>query len=197
MPSPASAHRLNVFAWLDNDRILVECNFGGKHPAANADVTVLDDTDQKELVKGKTDNQGQFSFPAPAVARQGHGLAISVNAGQGHKGEWTMSASELYAAASLTAGFDSAAIKERHELAEPDADSSTPHAVPAMPGSQLTDAQMRSLLHSALEQHLAPIRRQLAEQAAKGPGLEEIIGGIGWIMGLAGIFLYFKSRKNP
>ena len=32
--------------------------------------------------------------------------------------------------------------------------------------------------------------------AAKEPGLRDIVGGLGWIMGLVGIGLYF-SRRRP
>lgn len=195
LPGQADAHRLNVFAWLENDQILVECNFGEKRPAANAAVTIVDDTDQKELLHGKTNAEGKYSFAVPDIIRQGHGLIISVNAGQGHVGEWAMNASELYAAAALTAGFDAAALKEKeqdhvHLRATPIQPGSVP-----MPGSQLDKEHMRSLLHAALEQHLAPIQRQLAAQSAKGPSMSEIIGGIGWIIGLVGTALYFKARK--
>lgn len=200
IPTSANAHRLNVFAWLENDKILVECNFGEKHPAVNAKVNVTDEATQKELLHGTTNDNGRFAFQVPEVIRQGHGLIITVNAGEGHLGKWTMDASELYAAAALTAGFDAATIEDQ-QREHIRLRSATTQNIPtqatnlATPGSQISQAQMRSLLHSALEQHLGPIHRQLAAQAAKGPTLAEIIGGLGWIIGLVGIALYFKSRR--
>lgn len=182
-PESASAHRLNVFAWLENNKILVECNFGENRPAANATVTVLDDSNQKELLRGKTDANGKFAFAVSDVVRHGHGLVISASAGQGHMGKWTMDAQELNA--------DQYKAKEREHLQATPIQSETaaPH------GSQVSDEQLRLLINAALDQHLGPISRQLAAQAAKGPSIAEIIGGIGWIMGFAGIALYFKSRK--
>ena len=49
-------------------------------------------------------------------------------------------------------------------------------------------------LDTALDQKLAPVRRMLSEQTQKGPGLQEIIGGLGWILGLVGLAAWFKSR---
>lgn len=111
--SPAMAQGISVFAWLENDHILVQCDTAPNDPAKSATVKILDSTDKKELASGKTNSEGRFSFPVPEVVRQGHGLLLFADAGQGRSGEWTMSASEIYSAASLAAGFDEAAIQAR------------------------------------------------------------------------------------
>ena len=54
---------------------------------------------------------------------------------------------------------------------------------------------MRAIVNAALDAKLGPIRRDLAAQVNAGPGIQEIIGGIGWILGLVGIGLYFKGRR--
>lgn len=201
--APASAHGLNVYAWLENDKILVQCDFGQGRPAMHTEVTVFDSVDRKELVRGTTNNQGRFEFAVPAVIRDGHGLTIVADAGQGHRGEWSMDAAEIYAAASLTAGFDAAAIKENQ------ADHVHVSLVPASPpvprtgsiaiqGSQASASpeQLRNMVAETLELKLAPIRQEIAKRSSSGPGMVEIIGGIGWIIGLVGIALYFRSRKS-
>ena len=58
----------------------------------------------------------------------------------------------------------------------------------------LSPQELEQLLSAALEQKLAPIRHMLAEQYNAGPSLRDIIGGLGWLMGLAGLAAYFKSR---
>ena len=55
--------------------------------------------------------------------------------------------------------------------------------------------QVRAIVNAALDAKLGPIRRDLAAQVNAGPGIQEIIGGIGWILGLVGIGLYFKGRR--
>lgn len=64
------------------------------------------------------------------------------------------------------------------------------------PQSALTRADVEEVVGTLLDARLAPIRRALLEQDQRGPGLQEIIGGIGWIFGLVGIAAYFKSRPR-
>lgn len=199
MANAAAAHRLNVFAWLENDHIIVECGFGDNRPARAANVAVIDSDTKKELVRGVTNEAGQFTFTVPQVVREGHGLLIDVNAGEGHHGEWSMDASELYAAASLTAGFDEAAIAaggNRQAHAHIRVAPSGGGANMAMPVAPLGGDEARSIINEILESKLAPIRKELAARNAAGPSMAEIIGGIGWIIGLVGIALYFKSRRS-
>ena len=51
-------------------------------------------------------------------------------------------------------------------------------------------------MDAALERHLAPLRRDLAAGSEAGPGLRDIVGGLGWIMGLVGAGLYFSRRRS-
>ena len=55
---------------------------------------------------------------------------------------------------------------------------------------------MRAIVNAALDAKLGPIRRDLAAQVNAGPDIQEIIGGIGWSLGLVGIGLYFKGRRG-
>lgn len=193
--APVFSHGLNIFAWLENDSILVQCDFGQNRPAPNAAVAVYDNVDRQELAHGVTDKQGRYSFPVPGVIRHGHGLLIVADAGQGHRGEWSMDASELYAAASLTAGFDEAALRAQGQDAGHVHVQTTPIGAPMVQGP-VTQDQVRNIVQEALELKLAPIRQQIAATSSSGPSLAEIIGGIGWILGLVGIAFYFKARKS-
>ncbi len=51
-------------------------------------------------------------------------------------------------------------------------------------------------LNALLDARLSPLRRQLAELRTEGPGVREIVGGMGWFVGLAGLALYFRSRRR-
>lgn len=218
--SPAFAHRVNVYAWLDNDHVIVECNFGKDKPARAAEVTISDSDTKAELLKGKTNDSGIFTFTVPEVIRKGHGLVIDVNAGEGHHNQWTMDASELYAAASLTAGFDQAAIDSAGQPGG-DANNSHPQNPPAsalketssgaenIPFTQsaspatrqqqsisLTPEELKKIIHEAVESQIAPLRQQIAKQLAGSPSIIEIIGGLGWILGIVGIILFYRSRHT-
>jgi len=53
-------------------------------------------------------------------------------------------------------------------------------------------SEVEAIVHRELE----PVKRMLAELSQSGPGVTEIVGGIGYIIGLFGIVAYMKSRKS-
>lgn len=181
----AQAHRVNIFAWLEGDTIVTECGFRRNAPVKGGSVTVLDDTNGEELLRGTTDDGGRFSFPVPQAARNGHGLSIRINAGEGHQNEWHMAASEFTAL--LPAGAQTLP-------ATPPAQAPARAEKPAE-HRPLTREELNAALHEALERQLAPLRRTLAERSEEGPRLQDVIGGLGWIMGLVGMGLYFTRRR--
>ncbi len=54
------------------------------------------------------------------------------------------------------------------------------------------------LTPAMLEEKLAPLRRELRRlrAAAERPGLTEVLGGIGYIVGLLGLAAYMRHRKK-
>lgn len=201
LPAPARAHRVNIFAWLEGDSVMVECGFNRSSPVKNGLITVFDVMDGKELLHGHTDDNGRFSFPVPTAARAGHGLRIQIAAGEGHQNDWTMDASEFSGAAAPTASpLEKVDGAGRPQGAADSATAAAPSA-PAAPaltrtGPPATPDEVRAIVNAALDAKLGPIRRDLAAQVNAGPSLRDIIGGIGWILGLAGIGLYFKGRRG-
>ncbi len=204
LPAPALAHRVNIFAWLEGDSVMVECGFNRSSPVKNGLITVFDATDGKELLQGHTDDNGHFNFPVPSAARAGHGLRIRIAAGEGHQNDWTMDASEFSGAAAPTASpTEKVEGADRTQGAADSATTAAPSApavlsAPALTqtGPAATPDEVRAIVNAALDAKLGPIRRDLAAQANAGPSLRDIIGGIGWILGLAGIGLYFKGRRG-
>lgn len=205
-PAGALAHRVNIFAWPEGDKILVECGFNRSSPVRDGLVTVYDAADGAELLRGRTDAQGRFAFPVPDAMRRGHGLRIEVNAGEGHVNVWTMEASEIAGAEALSAGPGEASGQADAPAAAPAPASSATAgtgAAPAPPGAPrwardlpVTAPEVRAIVTEALNTGLAPLRRELAALSAPGPTLRDIIGGLGWLMGLAGIACYALARRR-
>lgn len=188
----AVAHRLNVYAWLENNNVIVECNFGKDRPAINSVVKIFDTETKKELAHGQTNDKGQYIFRIPESTEDGHGLTIEVLAGEGHRGEWQMEAAELKAAEKLAAGFEAESMTTQSEGNAPlfQADSHP------LQGAALTAEHVRGIVNEAMEMHLAPIRQQIAKNSREGITIMEIVGGLGWIAGFVGIALYFRSRQK-
>ena len=61
----------------------------------------------------------------------------------------------------------------------------------------MASEQISMVVEKALDSRLKPIIKTLAKiQEERGPGFTEIIGGVGYIFGLMGLILYFKSRRK-
>lgn len=181
LASQAAAHRVNVFAFVDGPEIQVECGFNRGAPVKGGEVKVLAEQGGAVLLSGQTDAEGLFRFPVPEGARGG-GLLIRVNAGEGHQGEWLISAAALAQSAS---GEASPPALKAPAVPEKNAESLS-----------LSPGELEEIINAALERKIAPLREMLAEQYRAGPSWREIIGGIGWLVGLAGLAAYFRSRRG-
>jgi nickel transport protein len=186
----AEAHRVNVFAWLSGDTVYVESKFsGGKH-VKGGQIMVLD-PQGNTLLSGLTDNQGEFSFKLP----QKTDVTIVVNAGEGHRGQWTLRASEMDAVSSPGHTHTEAAQPLNSE-SEPNKGAMTgEHAQFASEGA-ITRQELETMIDTALERKLAPIAKSLAEMQQEGPTGRDVMAGIGYILGLVGIAAYVHSRKR-
>ena len=84
------AHRVILFAWAEGDTVYVESKFNsGKKVKAGK--IIVTDPQGTELVKGTTNEKGEFSFKVPKKAD----LKIVLIAGAAHRAEWTISAAEF------------------------------------------------------------------------------------------------------
>jgi nickel transport protein len=86
----AWAHKVNLFAYVENGQIQVECFFPDGKPVVSGQIEITDSKRQK-VGEGVTDAQGKFSIPIPAV----DDLTITVNASMGHKNSFVLKKSEM------------------------------------------------------------------------------------------------------
>jgi nickel transport protein len=86
----AHAHRVSVFAWVQGDTVHVETKFSGGKKVKGGRIVVTDSSGV-ELLTGKTDNSGEFSFKIPRRTD----LKIILEAGMGHRAEWTVPADDM------------------------------------------------------------------------------------------------------
>ena len=99
----ASAHRVNIFAFVDGDAVQVECGFNRSQKVKQGTVEVFDATTGAQLLQGTTDDNGVFRFPVTAELREaGHDLNIRIIAGEGHQNDWTVAADELASSGGAT-----------------------------------------------------------------------------------------------
>ena len=209
--SPAMAHRVTVFAWIENQTVHTISKFPGGNKISGGTIKVYDDTGSL-LLTGKTDDQGKFSFPIPEKSA----VKIVLSAGPGHQGEWRLSEKEVRAALGGEQASDTANAAEQKEDSAGQngpAQSTKPQSIQDAPDSsrELTSAVNKAVdkavkqavekaldrkLDKKLDQKLAPVMRILSDLKNPGPSANEIFSGIGYIVGLFGIIAYIYSRRQ-
>lgn len=200
--APAShAHRVNIFAYVDGDTVVTDSGYSRTSRVMGGTVEAFDAATGQRLLSGTTDDTGHFTFTIPEPARAGTmDLHLLLTAGEGHQAEWTIKAEELAAAATLAGTTAGTAAEQPAQSATPAPAQAAPtptlSTVTGQPdplaAAPLTAAQAEALLR----RELAPIKQMLAELSQPGPGMTEIIGGIGYILGIFGIAAYMKSRRR-
>ena len=191
--SQALAHNVTVFAWVEGDTVHVESKFsGGRRPVA-APVEVYD-TRGNLLLKGVTDEKGEFSFKVPKKTE----MKVVLLAGMGHKGEWTIPFSDLEA---VSADTTTQAEETNSPSSIPTDPNQPKSAIPTVggnpaPAGYVTAAEIRDAVEGALDTKLKPIMKLLVETRQSGPSVTDILGGIGYIFGLIGVAAYFSAKRR-
>ncbi len=188
----AEAHRITVFAWTEGDTVYVQSKFSGGKRVRGGEVVVAD-LQGKEILTGKTDDQGEFSFKVPERAT----LKIVVMAGMGHRGEWTIPIEEF--------GGAFAHVSEPEKKIQPEPSASAPDSKMASlapeasgrPASALSPTDIQRIMEKALDKKLKPLMKMMVQsQQDHGPTFKDILGGIGYIFGLMGIAAYVNFRRS-
>ena len=91
LQTPALAHKVNVFAYVENGTVYAESYFPDGKKVEEGAIEVFDKAGNK-VAEGKTDQDGRFSFPLPAAKDD---LNIVVNASMGHKASFLLKKSEM------------------------------------------------------------------------------------------------------
>lgn len=177
LPAAASAHALNVFAYVEGRTIQGEAYFRGRVPARNVEVRVLGPSGE-ELGRTTTDQEGKFVFEAQL--RCDHKLLVDT--GDGHGGEYTVAAAELP---------DDLPPPGRPAAAPSPQPAAAPSAAPQAPPG---DARLAAKL-DAVARQVVELRKQL-DQYEQRTRLRDVLGGIGYIAGLAGLAYYFLGVRR-
>jgi len=185
---PASAHRLTVFAYLDGEEIQVESYFSRGSPCRGCSVEVFDSSDTV-LQTGETSDEGVWRFK-PANPQD---LRVVVSAGEGHRGEYTIPGEELQTEPRTET--ESPLPRETPEISATDR-GVHPGGLSAK-AAVLSETELEKIVSNILDEKLSPIRRSLAQLEVHEPGLTEVLGGIGYIIGIFGTAAFFMSRWKP
>jgi len=182
--SAAYAHRMTVFATGQGKTIQGEVYYQDGSPAQNVTVSVLD-PDGRMLDTATTDGEGRFAYQ-PRF-RGTHKFVA--DGGFGHRAEHTVAAEEL--PADLSAISTNGPVAETGPLASP---GRTERATGA--SSHELAAEIR-----ALNQQISALRADL-ERWKTALRLQDVLGGVGYILGILGGLSYFlagrrRNKRSP
>ncbi|NLD36435.1 MAG: hypothetical protein GX654_06150 [Desulfatiglans sp.] len=168
------AHRVYLFAWEDGGTIYTESYFSGNKKVQDGIIRVFN-MEGKELLSGKTNDAGEFSFRIPEITD----LKIVLESSMGHGAEYILKGSEISEGEKIETNNASEIVESIDTEALPDTD------------------QLKRVIDAALDERLKPVIRELAMlREDKGQGVTEIIGGIGYIFGIMGVIAYMQSRHR-
>jgi nickel transport protein len=189
----ALAHKVTIFAWVEGDTVFTQSKFSGGRKAQNSTVAVYG-PQGNQLLEGKTDENGEFSFKIP----QKTDLKVVLKASMGHQAEWVIPVEEIDATAADRPGrISQNAIQ--NSAKEPLLNSPAIHTAKSEPALNLVYVQpqeLQKIIDQSLDKKLQPLTHMLAGIVDRGPGITEIFGGIGYIFGLVGVGLYVANRHR-
>ena len=200
------AHSLKVFADFEGQKkVSGSVYFSRGVPARNAKVEIfaLSKTDEKTLLlSSRTDQDGRFSFDNISAAK----VMISANSGDGHVGRYTFNAK--------THSHDQKehTHEHEHEHEHEHGQKAHSHSHPAVvdktdePVAKTTEEKveqasvdmqaLKVMVEDAVAAQVLPLREEL-HKAQHDARFSDIVGGIGFIFGIAGLVMWWRARKEP
>ncbi|MEF2074809.1 cobalamin biosynthesis protein CbiM [Consotaella aegiceratis] len=187
---PAFAHRLKLFATVEDMTVSGYAFFIGGGRPYDAKLTITA-PDGETVFEGRTDDSGAYSWVAPKVAD----YVLAVDTGDGHVADATIAADRFFD------GSEPDATRTVQQSDPPPDRTARPAATPAEPqaASGIDEAEIARLTESAVDRAVARQIRPLLEAYDQADGrlrFNDIMGGIGMIVGLAGLGAWALSRRS-
>ncbi|SNR62355.1 hypothetical protein [Desulfurobacterium atlanticum] len=191
--SVSFAHKISAFTDVEDGKVNVMTYFNDGTPCKNSKVEVIDAKTGKVLLTGKTNADGEFSFTPPKITD----LKVVVEAELGHRIESTIPASELSdveGTADQETDKDIINSQEETDKSFYKENSQVEQTI----SQQELEKIVNKAVKEAVKKELKPIREEILQikMALTKPTINEIFGGIGWILGIFGVGAYFSSRNK-
>lgn len=178
LPEKALAHRVTIFAWAEGPTVHTQSHFPRGKAVQHGRISVFNSTGAL-LLTGTTDSEGNFDFKRPNAGS----LRIVLDTGDGHGNEWVLAAQDEPKA--------QAQIEKKRPLPSPNSTVAS-----SLPATGLSREEIKVIVDESIDNKLKPIMKMLTDIHDDTPSLSDILGGIGYILGLIGIGAYIHSRKR-
>lgn len=180
---PAQAHKLRVFAFADGPRIDGSAYFTGGSGAVGARIRV-EDGEGNVLAELEPAGDGSFSYTAEGVFDH----VVVADTGDGHRARWRIEAAEL------APGFPHTAETGR-VVDVASAGFTESSSVVSDKASAEPDFALQTAVERAVSRQIHPLREELI-RTRDALRLADILGGIGYLFGIAGLALWWHARRT-
>lgn len=175
LAGPAAAHKMRIFATVEGLAITGYAYFSPGGRVQGASVTLADAAGES-LAQGETDSDGRFRFTVPRPDE----YRLTVGGQDGHAAFFAIRAAEFSAThdpiPAPTAG------------AAPAPGSPPDSLLPAAP-------ELARMIDTSLARQIAPLRADLDAFANK-IFWHDVLGGLGYILGLGGLYYGMTARRR-
>ncbi len=199
----SSAHRVIIFAWVEDGKVFTESKFPGGQEVRSGQIEVLDEAGRPVLT-GVTDEEGAFSFNLDAL-EEPSALKIVLKAGPGHQADWELSKKEVAAAmgkdparpAPAAGAADSPQRNESTGLSSSRPVESSPSRNGVDRSGCMKEEAVEAMVEAALDRKMSPLMKRLRSiEESLAVGLDDVMAGIGYIFGLAGVGALVYARRS-
>ena len=188
--TPVWSHRVNVFAYAEADSVRTESYFADGRKCSSATVSLLDASGQS-LASAPTDDQGLACLPVPRLPPEERSdLRVVLEASMGHRAEYALAASEIWPGS--VPGIT------RSDEAGPGASSASMGATATGIGASSASVGATATgTRETLGQQLALLTQAVRDlqREHQRASVRDVIGGVGYILGILGIYYYLKGRS--
>ena len=191
-PLPANAHNLKLFGSVEGRTISGYAYYSGGGRPAGVTVFLLGPAGE-HLGEAVTSDKGEFEFEAPFKAD----FLLSLNTGDGHTASWKLTAGEF---PDDLARLEAPAVASpRIGNEEEPSDQRRNHSLSEIGFSPV---ELQKLVTAAISDAIKPLQQQITlyrsqvDQYESRIRFHDILGGLGYILGMAGLFMMIKGRKS-
>ncbi|MCX7916647.1 MAG: hypothetical protein N2589_00750 [bacterium] len=168
-------HKINVFTYQEGNKIFVEGYFPDGKPVKNSKIEIYNEKEER-ILEGKTDESGIFSFNIPESEK----IKIILTSDEGHRTETFM---ELKKEKKLKSERVEEKLDKFKEIKEKEEKI------------EIDKEEIKRIVEDTIEKKINDFIREYKKEREKEK-VQDIIGGIGYIIGILGIYFYFLGKKN-
>ncbi len=188
LPAVSHAHRVNVFAWFNGEKVVGKAYYSNGRPAEHAKIEIIG-TRTGSRLSCITDEKGGFSFKPPGKDT----YRLILHAGQGHRATTLVNVR----IDEQTKNQDNSHNKGKG-LSKLQGNGGF-SSVEGVSKDTSSCKDIEKAVDKVLKVRLQPVYKAIEDMAISQSRVKvkDVVSGLGYIIGIMGIWAYMSSRRKP